>query len=188
MGTIPRAFSEDQIYHVFSRGVHKDVIYKDNSDRVYFLSKLDEYCERDNITVLAYCLMDNHFHLALRQDGRLPLSKSLRSLLIGYARRYNAKYGTSGALFQGRFRAKLVHDEQYLIRLSAYIHLNPAPFADYRRYRWSSYRQYVSPKSGFCDPGPVLDLLGGSTTSYAIYVEKAVSYEEPSFSSYRSKS
>jgi putative transposase len=99
----------------------------------------------------------------------------MRSLLLGYARRYNAKYGTSGALFQGRFRAKLVHDEAYLTHLSRYIHLNPDPFADYRKYRWSSYRQYANGSAGISDPGPVMDLFDGSKTSYATYVAKAAS-------------
>ncbi len=175
MGTAPRSFSKG-FYHVFSRGNHKDVIFRDKADRRHFLSKLDQFCDRDGLGIIAYCLMDNHFHLLLRQTGPRPVTVAMRSLLAGYARRYNSKYGTVGSLFQGRFQAKPVGDEGYLVSVSRYIHLNPHPFNDYRKYRWSSYAEYVTGRPGFCQPGPVLDLFGGSTTSYAIYVEKAASY------------
>jgi putative transposase len=163
---------------VFNRGNHKDVIFRDIADRKYFLSKLDEFCERDRISINVFCLMDNHFHLVLRQDGLTALPATMRSFLAGYVRMYNRRYGTVGSLFQGRFNAKHVYDEGYLAQVSRYIHLNPHPFADYRKYRWSSYREYAESVPGICDVGPVLDCFGGSKTSYGIYVEKVVSSGE----------
>jgi putative transposase len=177
VASVRRNFVSGCYYHIYGRGHHKDAIFRDNGDRRYFLSKLDEFCERDGITVVAYCLLDNHFHLLLRQDAHLSISVMMRSLLAGFVRAYNKKHGTAGVLFQGRFQAKLVHDEDYLVHLSRYIHLNPHPFANYRTYPWSSYREYIG-KPGMCEVGPVLDALGGSKDSYAIYVEKAVSPEE----------
>jgi hypothetical protein len=141
------------------------------------MSKLDEYCERDEIVMLAYCLMDNHFHVALH-DRHGRVARTMRSLLGGYAKRYNHRYGTVGPLFQDRFRARVVADEGQMADLTRYIHLNPHPFTDYRKYRWSSYREYADGRSGYCDPGPVLDWFGGSRLGYAIFVEKRLSRGE----------
>ena len=175
MATITRSFIQGQHYHVYNRGHHKEVIFRDRVDRVYFLSKLDEFCERDEMVVLAYCLLDNHFHLILRQDGVTPISSTMGSLLAGYVRMYNQKYGEVGGLFQGRFQAKFVHDEAYLVHLSRYVHLNPHPSSDYRTYPWSSYRQYAVGAAGICEVASVMDYFGGVKANYATYVESAVS-------------
>jgi putative transposase len=173
-----RRFETGQYYHVFNRGNHKDVIFRDNDDRKYFLSKLDEFCERDDISIHVYCLMDNHYHLVLGQQGHVALPVIMRSFIAGYVHTYNRKYGTVGGLFQGRFKAKHVYDEGYMAQVSRYIHLNPHPFDDYRKYRWSSCSQYTTVQPGICEVGPVLDCFGGSKTSYAIFMGKAGYYGE----------
>ena len=178
MPNAPRTFQPGTFHHIFARGNHKDVIFREAPDRRHFLNKLDEFCDRDLISIIAYCLMDNHFHLILRQNGPVPISRAMRSLLAGYTRMYNPKYGTVGSLFQGRFGSREVRDEYDLIRLSRYIHLNPAPFLDFRTYLWSSYRQYTDSVVGICDVGPVLDWFAGSKVSYAIFVEKSASSEQ----------
>jgi putative transposase len=175
MASAPRGFFRGEYYHVYNRGHHQDFIFRDEADRQYFLTKLDEFCMRDGIAVIAYCLLDNHFHLILRQDGDTSPSLSMGSLLSGYVRVYNRKYGAVGNLFQGRFQAKLVHDKAYLLHLSRYIHLNPHPFADFRTYRWSSYREYVDGIPAICETGSVLNCVGDSKDNYAMYVEKGAS-------------
>jgi REP element-mobilizing transposase RayT len=150
------------------------MIFRDNPDRLIFLSKLDEYAERRQVSILTYCLMDNHFHLLLRQDGPLPINSMMQPLLTGYVRSHNMKHGLVGRLFQSPYKAKLVHDDTYLCWVSRYIHLNPNPHSDYQTYRWSSFRQFVGEANGICDIGPVLDCFGGSKDSYAIYVKKGL--------------
>jgi REP element-mobilizing transposase RayT len=172
MATARRTFARGTYHHIYLRGNHKDIIFRDASDRRHFLSKLDEFCIRDRISVIVYCLMDNHLHLVLRQDGAWPIAGMMRKLLSGYSRMYNAKYGTQGALFQGRFGSRQLNGPGDLAYVSRYIHLNPDPFLNYKTYRWSSYREYMGEITGICDLGPVLDYFRGSKTSYAIYVEK----------------
>jgi REP element-mobilizing transposase RayT len=177
-----RRFNSSQYYHIFQRGNHKDVIFRDTADRVWFMSKLDEYCERDGQQIVAYCLMDNHFHLVLRQADGVTITRTLKSLLGGYSKHYNRRYATAGTLFQGRFQAKLIDNPAYnpwhLARVTRYVHLNPEPFADYRRYRWSSYREFMGEAMRICDPAEVAEVLGffGSKDSYATFVAEDSSY------------
>jgi REP element-mobilizing transposase RayT len=100
-------------YHVFQRGNHKNVVFQERADKVRFLSKLEEYCDRDNQAIMAYCLMDNHYHLALRQNGTRDLSRTMASLLQGYAKFYNSKYGTAGHLFQVPHKANEITPPRY---------------------------------------------------------------------------
>jgi putative transposase len=171
MSTPRRNYESGQHFHVLNRGHQKNVIFRDSLDRQRFLAKLDEYCDRDEITLLAYCLMDNHFHLAVRQDSNRPVSKMIGSLIAGYVQMYNRKYGAVGRLFQGPYKAIPVLDEMHMAWVTRYIHRNPEPFTDFRKYRWSSYQQYVKDRSGIATPEPVLDTFGGSKARYAIFCE-----------------
>jgi putative transposase len=173
MTTRKQRFYQGSAYHIYNRGNHREHIFRDNDDRRYFLAKLDEFTERDSLQVLAYCLMDNHFHLLLRQDGDVPVTRTMHSLLAGYVKRTNYKYGLVGRLFQGPYQARFVRDSQHLAIVSRYIHRNPLNFTDIRTYRWSSYRQYVGSRSGIANPLPVLNLFDGDY-SYGTFVESGL--------------
>jgi putative transposase len=175
MTTRKQRFYRGSDYHIYDRGNHREHVFRDNDDRRYFLSKLDEFSERDCVQVLAYCLMDNHFHLLLRQNGDVSVAHLMRSLLTGYVRRTNHKYGLVGHLFQGPYQARYVGDREHLDRVSRYIHRNPLKFTDLRTYRWSSYRQYLGAK-GFADTAPVLAHFE-SEHSYATFVENGLTPE-----------
>jgi len=170
MASVKQRFFRGGIYHLYNRGNHREHVFRDNDDRKFFLSKVDEYCDRDRITVLAYCLMDNHFHLLLRQDGFAKVSAMMRSLMTSYVKRSNSKHGLVGRLFQGPYQSRWMNTDERLAFASRYIHRNPAKFADIRTYRWSSYRQYLGAAPGMADPGPVLALFE-SEGSYTMFVE-----------------
>jgi putative transposase len=165
-----RSFYMGSSYHIYNRGNHRETVFHDRDDRRFFLSKLDTLCERDRVTIIAYCLMDNHFHLLLRQDGGWPLSKTMRSLMTSLAKRYNKKYGAAGHLFQGSYKVGYIRGPAHLLERSRYVHRNPEKIADIRDYRWSSYRQYLGGGVGVADAQPVLGLFE-SKRSYAMYVE-----------------
>lgn len=167
-----RSFSQGEIYHVYNRGNHRDMIFRDNPDRVLFLSKLDEYADLYRVGILTYCLMDNHFHVILQQASTHPIGKMMHALATSYVKAHNQKYGLVGRLFQGPYKAKLIPDEGALAWVSRYIHLNPR--TDYATYRWSSYRQFAGRANGICDVGPVLDCFGGSRLSYDIFIRKGL--------------
>jgi putative transposase len=79
---------------------------------------------RDEGSVFAWCLLGNHYHLVVRQ-GPAPLSRTMKTLQDGVTRARNLRQRVFGPLWQGRFKAKEVLDESYLMQLISYVHLNP---------------------------------------------------------------
>lgn len=129
------------LYHITSRGDRREDIYFDELDRKRWLEILGEACERFNWTVHAYCQMTNHYHLLVETfDGNL--SRGMRHLNGQYTQSVNRRYGLVGHLFQGRYKAILVQQEEYLLELSRYVVLNPVRAGMVKRpeqWRWSSY-------------------------------------------------
>ena len=136
---------EGALYHVLSRGNNGSDIVFDDSDRQLFLDSLEELAERFEIDIVAYVLMDNHYHLLLCTQ-RANLSKSMQWFGATYTKRINVKHNRSGHLFQGRSKNMLVENDAYLLQLSYYIHRNPLRAGLVKRlasYAWSSYRAYA---------------------------------------------
>lgn len=156
----PRKLSEANLYHVFARGVGRQTIFEDTDDCVRFKDLLRAYARETAGSLLAWCLMDNHFHLLANME--MPeLSKFMRRLEVTYARYYNSRYDRPGCLFQGRFGSEPILDDAQLVAAVRYIHLNPqkAGIARFDNYEWSSYREYVT-KPDLCEIGLVLDIVG----------------------------
>lgn len=107
-----------------ARGVEGRAIYADDRDRINFLESLERITGESEARVLAYCLMGNHFHLAI-QVGNTPLSSIMHRFLTGYACGFNKRQDRVGHLFQGRHRAIICVNEAYLATLIRYIHQNP---------------------------------------------------------------
>jgi REP element-mobilizing transposase RayT len=132
-------------YHVISRGISRESIFRNNRDREKFLEYLETASERFSIIIHTYCLMRNHYHL-LMETPQSNLSQSLQWLNVSYATYFNKKRKRSGHLFQGRFKAILIDADAYLKQLSRYIHLNPVKakiVTSAGQYRWSSYPAFA---------------------------------------------
>jgi REP element-mobilizing transposase RayT len=112
------------IYHVSARGNERRLIFGDDRDRARFLAKLAESKELYSVRLFLVCLMPNHFHLLLGTPGG-NLSQCLGRLMTAYSVYFNKGHHRAGHLTQGRFAAQLVEGNEYLLKLSRYIHLNP---------------------------------------------------------------
>lgn len=146
----------DSYYHVYARGSDKQKIFLDESDFVYFLSLIKRYLSRetarsprgasyeklyDDMKLLAYCLMTNHFHMLLHQTSEGVMTRLMRGVMTAYSMYFNKKYGRTGPLFESRYRASQITSDIYLLHISRYIHLNPNRWQD---YRYSSLTAYIS--------------------------------------------
>ena len=132
-------------YHVTSRGLQRRVIARDDVDRTRWLGLLGDVVRRRDWRVLAWVLMDNHFHLFVRTPGG-DLSAGMHDLNSGYASFFNRRHGRCGPLYQGRFKGIVVEPGRHHWRLSRYVHLNPVRAGIVMRpedYRWSSCRDYL---------------------------------------------
>lgn len=104
-----------------------------------------------NINLICFVLMPNHFHFLLQQKEKYDIEQFMRSVITKYVLYFNHKYNRVGPLFQGRYKAVLVHKEEYLLYLSRYIHRNPREIlpkkATLFSYSWSSYPVYLNRKN-----------------------------------------
>jgi len=161
-----RLFENGSFYHIYNRGNRKQQIFLSYKDYERFLDKVAEYKKKLNVSIVAFCLMPNHFHFLIQQLSPNTISKFFSDLCNSYSRYFNTKYETVGTLFQGRFKSKLVDKDEYLIHVSRYIHLNPVELFGPSKnlvnnllaFKWSSLQYYLSPrKNEVVDTKVVLD-------------------------------
>ncbi|OQY98313.1 MAG: hypothetical protein B6D35_12505 [Candidatus Brocadia sp. UTAMX2] len=170
---------EGAYYHILSRGNERRNIFRDQNDRILFLDILGKTSERFEVEVYAYVLMDNHYHLLLKTT-KSNISQSMQWLGTTYTRRYNIAHKRIGHLFQGRFKSFLIENDQYLLRLSCYIHRNPLRAKIVNRlvdYPWSSYPMYAYGKKSpeWLRTAPILSRFDAKDKNKA-YREMVQSY------------
>jgi putative transposase len=130
-------------YHVINRGNGRDEVFHESDDYDAFVALIGEANERVAMRVLAYCLMPNHFHLVLwpREDG--DLSRWMQWLMTSHVRRYHRHYGGSGHVWQGRFKAFPIQQDEHLLVAMRYVERNALRARLVRRaenWAWSSVR------------------------------------------------
>jgi len=175
-------------------------LFRDDADRERFLDRLAERVEQYNIRLFLFVLMTNHFHLVFETPAA-NCSKFMQSLCTAYTVYYNLRHRRHGHLLDGRFKAKLVEGDTYLLALSRYVHLNPVCVGALKRkpinerikalraYRWSSYPGYIGrrKKLDFVEYGPLLAEMHGRQREwprrYREYVETGLAASDEDFES-----
>ena len=167
-----------EIYHVLNRGVDKRTVVQDEEDHVRFIHDLfvmndknatlhsglaGRYIEGSRnllVRIHAFCLMPNHYHLLLSSVAKDGIPQFMKKLNMGYAKYFNEKYERSGALWQGKYKKKLIERDAHFLYIPYYIHLNALDLSmpqwregkvknisraldKLREYRWSSHLDYL---------------------------------------------
>jgi len=136
------------LHHIMVRGINKTDIFKDDRDKALFLERLGKNVLEGRCFIYAWVLMDNHIHL-LFKSGKHGISAVMRKLLTWYAQYFNHRHNRTGHLFQNRYKSILCDEENYLLALVRYIHLNPArahivkTIEELDRYPWSGHRTII---------------------------------------------
>jgi len=126
------------------RGIERGDIFLNDADREQFCARLSRLLEETGMECLAWALIPNHFHLLLR-PRQTSLAKFMRRLLTGYAVTFNQRRNRSGHLFQNRYKSIVCEEEEYLLELVRYIHLNPLraglvrSMEELDRYPWTGH-------------------------------------------------
>lgn len=180
-----------QYYHIFNRGINRQPTFLEKRDYVRALKTLSYYrpstspmrysqflkkpiderhelltklsTQEHQITIVAYCLMPNHFHLLLKQNEEQGISTFLSNFQNSYTKYFDSKHKRSGALFDRQFKAVLVESENQLLHLTRYIHLNPysshlVNSDQITTYPFSSLPEFLSGKYQLANPSVVLDI------------------------------
>lgn len=211
-----KSYIENGYYHIYNRGVEKRTIFQDSQDYRVFLHYLKLYLSppeslksikgnsfiehprqrslnnfHGKITLVAYCLMPNHFHLLLKQEPAKGIEEFMRSLGTKYVQYFNKRHKRIGPLFQDIYKAVLIETDDQLLHLSRYIHLNPleintkdGPLSKKLLNSYSSYADYLGKReTKWMHPKEILSFFKTAQKtslkdilSYQSFVED---YQEP---------
>ena len=141
-----RQRSTSGIYHVVVRGINRQDIFFDDEDRQQYMKILHRVKEKSGCELYAYCLMDNHVHLLIKEKVE-DISQIMKRQGVSYAQAYNQKYERCGHVFQDRFKSEAVETDSYFLAVLRYIHQNPLKAGitqNINDYTWSSHRLYAS--------------------------------------------
>ncbi len=144
-------------YHVINRGNARAEVFRKPEDYAAFRDLLQEATARVRMRVLAYCLMPNHFHLALWLRGDGDLSRFMQWLLTAHVRRYHRHYQSNGHVWQGRFKAFPIQQDEHLLTVLRYIERNPLRAGLVARaedWLWASLRERAG-QEAWLHPSPV---------------------------------
>jgi REP element-mobilizing transposase RayT len=166
-GDMPRSArkkSATGVYHVIVRGINRQNIFCEEEDFYRYLKTLERTMTVSAFELLAYCLMENHVHLLIKEEQE-NLGQIMKRIGSSYAYWYNCKYQRTGHVFQDRYKSEPVEDDKYLITVIRYIHNNPIKagmVTKPEQYRWSSCSKYYGEKeniSGLTKTDFVLSLF-----------------------------
>jgi len=179
-------FVKGEYYHVYNRGNSKQRIFLDKNDYYHFMSllyacnsinnlKTDNLIRKNGLSIYdfdqktnlvsigAYCLMSNHFHILITEKEEGGISKFMQKISTAYSMYFNKRYDRTGGLFEGKFKSQHIDNDRYLKYFYSYIHLNPIKLIqkDWKengvsnkkdaieylnKYLYSSYLDYLGEK------------------------------------------
>ena len=118
-------FEDNEYYHIYNRGAHQSRIFFSSENYRYLVGLVRKYAAGYEVRVVGYCLLPNHYHLVLRQDGGGSISKFLQTVFNAYVQAVNRERQHSGTLFDAKFKAKHVDSDDHALQVIRYIHSNP---------------------------------------------------------------
>jgi putative transposase len=119
-----RVFVEGGLYHVYNRFARGEEVFAAPEEATEFVELLRDVRQRDEVTIYAWALLSNHYHIALRTSS-VPLSRSMHYLQGTFSRRFNRRWRRTGPVWQSRYQARTIDDQRYFDQVMIYVHLNP---------------------------------------------------------------
>jgi len=179
-------------YHIINRSIAKYIVFNNEHDYSRFIELIDlyrfeeftyKYSDYLKLTdqfrtiitdqiktkspklvdIVAYCLMPTHIHLLLKQTEDGGISKYMAKVLNSYSRHFNILHQRKGPLWEGRFKSILVSNDDQMLHLTRYIHLNPTSAGIVKKpedWQYSSYHEYIDNKKEdtICDFESIINM------------------------------
>lgn len=146
MPRIARGSGEGLTYHVINRGNGRQKVFHKDRDFQAFIELLVDAGKRFDVSMLSYCLMPNHFHLLVQAAQTELLSQWMQWVMTSHVRRYHRHYGTSGHIWQGRYKSFIVQSNEHLFTVIRYIEANPVRAGIVESagdWQWSSHQARI---------------------------------------------
>lgn len=168
--------TQSLVYHVYNRSNAKEFIFNLDTDYNYFLNLLKSYTNRFSVKIYHWVIMSNHYHLVLEIDNPENISSLMAGLHRSYSCYHHRIYGSSGFLWQGRFKLQPVEKDNYLVACGRYIERNPVKaniISEAQGYPFSSARFYCFGKNdGLTVEDPLFPSFGNNS------IERRISYAD----------
>jgi putative transposase len=171
-------FTQGSYYHIYNRGARRVSIFREARNYAYVTRLMQQVAKECQLTVLAYCLLPNHYHWLVRQDGETPAGTLPRRVFGSYSQAYNRAYAESGTLFQGPYAVRLVDTDTYLLHICRYIHANPVKHgiaATLDAWPYSNYLEWLDQRSGMLVDRQFIHTYFETPQQYALFVGEYVS-------------
>lgn len=141
----PRLFVSGATYHVYCRIARGELVFDEHDEAAEFIETLRKVRDLDGLTIFAWCLMGNHYHLVLR-TREIALWRTMARIQGSFSRGYNRRHRYLGRLWQSRYRARVIDTDVYFRQVVAYVHLNPVSARvvdDPAAYVYSGHREII---------------------------------------------
>jgi len=167
-------YSPGNYYHIYNRGFDRSSIFREEDNYLFVLRKLKNYLAQLELTVIAYCLMPNHYHWLIRQNGDFSAGLLAQRVFNGYTKAYNLRYNRSGTLFQGPYKVQKINNIDHLLNLCRYIHCNPVKdglLSKLENWPYSNYLEWVGKRKGSLVEKKFVSQHFSSPKEYEIYCD-----------------
>jgi len=173
MPRIARIVAVGLPHHITQRGNYKQNVFLDDKDRKQYLAWIQEYSQKYDLSILAYCLMQNHVHFIAVPDRENSLAKTFNSTHMRYSQYFNKKTQATGHLWQGRFYS-CVLDEPHLMAAAKYIERNPVRARVVKKpweWKWSSALAHTNKERSLIRLKDLLNIIDMSYKSWSQYID-----------------
>lgn len=151
MSRIPRNLFKSGFFHIITQGINKEFIFHHKENKEKYLYLIQKYYSKYEITIIAYCIMDNHAHFIMYTEDIQNISLYMHKVNSIYAIDYNKHNERVGYVFRDRYKSQYIYDRDYLFKCIKYIHMNPVKanlVKSEQDYKYSSYHNFKN-KNGF---------------------------------------
>jgi len=159
-----KSYKGEKLFHVMVQGINKEEIFSEERQKYEYIKLLKQYEKEYQLSIIAYCVMENHVHLLIDTIDVEELTRYMHKLNTSYAIYYNKNNNRVGYVYRDRYKTQIIQNERHLYNCIIYIHNNPVNAFlcnKAEQYKFSSYKQFLDNKSN-----KALNMMFGSKVEY----------------------